>query len=249
MFKLMIMHKKKNTKSLDIGDTFNYTTTLNGQTLNNWKVFYVDGDYTYIILDDYLPNAYISDSVKTTHNLYTSNTYGVRAIYSREDLLNAMATKANWDRLLTGTINGHAVNETRTANVWAMGSPTVDLWVNSWNATYLSDTLYIRYIETEDIDNINLNTTGYAIGYSANPTTNSISNMPNRNDTLYFPRNNTVDNCYGYWLASLSCQWAPNVMTVYYSGQIVGYNYDCDGNVCHFAFRPVVCLPSSVVNQ
>ena len=45
----------KITEPLEIGDIVSYTTSLNGVTLNNWKVFYVDGDYTYIILDDYLP--------------------------------------------------------------------------------------------------------------------------------------------------------------------------------------------------
>ena len=37
--------KNRNTiAGLNIGDTVNYTTTMNGVTLNNWKVFYVDGD-------------------------------------------------------------------------------------------------------------------------------------------------------------------------------------------------------------
>ena len=60
-------------KEYKIGDTVNYSTTLNGQTLSDWKVFYKETkngvDYTYIILGDYLPNAAVSSTVRTTYNL------------------------------------------------------------------------------------------------------------------------------------------------------------------------------------
>ena len=235
----------KVTRLLAAGDTVNYTTTLNGQTLNNWKVFYVDGDYTYIILDDYLPNADVSNTIKTTHDLDTYGTYSIYANNSSADLINAMTTKSNWDSLLTGTINGHAVSETRTANVWAMGAPTLDLWVNSWNATYPSDTLYTKYenpVSGETYD-------GYYIGDSANPNTTYIdlSSETGYNNTLYYPHKEDVDNgnCYGYWLASPSAYDGYNVMNVSYNGYVDndGYNYSS------YAYRPVVCLPSSVVNQ
>ena len=234
---------------LKIGDTVNYTTSLNGKTLSNWKVFYVDGDYTYLILDDYLPNEDISTTIKSTHNLGTYGTYSIYANNSREDLVNAMTTKANWDSLLTGTINGHAVNETRTANVWAMGTPTVDLWVNSWNAKYPSDTLYTRYVDTEDIDNNNFYATGYAIGDSENPTTTyiNLSSKTGYNNTLYFPHHERVDGykCYAYWLASPSAYNNRNVLLVWFNGGI-GSEPHSSGN---YTIRPVVCLPSSVVNQ
>ena len=124
--------------ALSIGDPVEYSTSLNGITLDDWSVFYVDGNYTYLILDDYLLNSALSDSMKSTYNLFTYEVYSVFSTNSREDLVSAMTTKSNWDSLLTGTINGHAVNETRTENVWAMGSPDVELWANSWNVAYPS---------------------------------------------------------------------------------------------------------------
>ena len=234
-------------ETLEIGDSVAYTTTLNGQTLDDWSVFYVDGDYTYLILDDYLPNADISYDIQSTHDLSTYKTYCIYYTNSREDLISAMTTKSNWDSLLTGYINGHAVNETRTANVWAMGAPTLDLWVNSWNATYPSDTLYTRYVDTEDIDDQNFNVTGYAIGDSANPTTTYIdlSGATGANNTLYFP---SIDDeyLYGYWLASPSASTDTEVIRVYSFGQVNDYG-DCP--LEYYAFRPVIKLPSSVVNQ
>ncbi|MBQ3415084.1 MAG: hypothetical protein IJH39_07040, partial [Clostridia bacterium] len=229
-----------------IGDSINYTTSLNGQTLNNWKVFYIDGDYTYIILDDYLPNAAVSNDLKTTYNLANgSGTYSIKSPTNRTDLINAMTEKANWDSLLTGTLNGNAVNETRTANVWAMGAPDINLWVNSWNASYPADTLYTKYenpVTGQTFD-------GYFVGDSANPTTKyiSLSSKTGYNNTLYYPHQSAIDNnnCYGHWLASPSADYAYDVVAVVCSG-IVNH-YDCDEDYC--AIRPVVCLPSSIINQ
>ena len=235
--------------TLEIGDSVAYTTTLNGQTLNDWKVFYVDGDYTYIILNDYLPIAAISNSIRTTYNLNVGeeDSFELSADESREDLIGAMATKENWDGLLTGTINGHTVNETRTTNVWAMGSPTLDLLVNSWNAKYPSDSLYTRYINTGDIDNNHFHAIGYAIGNLENPTTTEInlSGKTGFNNTLYFL--DPGDYYTGYWLASPSTEDEIYVMSVWMNGYIT-YSYYGDFEYCK-GFRPVICLPSSVINQ
>ena len=232
-----------------IGTDVDYVTSLNGVTLDDWKVFYVDGDYTYIILDDYLPNAYVSDTIKTTYNLGTHGIYGIYSQNNRDELINAMTTKSNWDSLLKGTINGHAVSETRTTNVWAMGAPTLDLWVNSWNATYPSDTLYIRYVDTEDIDNYYFDATGYAIGDSANPTTVEIylGAKTGWDDTLYYPYQSRLDNnsCEGYWLASPSARFHDNVMNATSEGDVWSYDYDCG----YYAFRPVIRIPTSLFFQ
>ena len=117
---------KDRNRNLAIGDTVNYSTSMNGVTLDNWKVFYIDGDYTTLIYGDYLPNSAIDTTSSAFSNLTKANTYGIYANNNRIQLLDAMQTKSNWDSLLTGTINGETVNETRTSNVWAMGSPTLD---------------------------------------------------------------------------------------------------------------------------
>ncbi len=236
-----------------IGTDVDYVTSLNGVTLDDWKVFYVDGDYTYIILSDYLPNAYVSDTIKTTYNLDTYyGSYVIASHDDRDDLLNAMTTKSNWDSLLTGTINGHAVSETRTTNVWAMGAPTVDLWVNSWNEKYPSDKLYTRYVDTEDIDNSNFYATGYTIGDSANPTSvyDSLLNKKGYKNKLYFPHQEELEDdtgnyCYGYWLASPSAYRDDRVMYIDYYGA-VSYDYT-SGTLA--AFRPVIRIPTSLFFQ
>lgn len=236
--------------SLSIGDTVAYSTTLNDVTLNNWKVFYVDGDYTYIILDDYLPNAAISSTLQSTHDLGTYETY---VIYSnncsREDLVSAMTTTSNWSDLINnGSINSTALSAElkSNANVWAMGAPTAELWVNSWKAKYPSDILYTTY--SDEITN----TDGWYIGESENPDVNesyyvSLPDKTGYNNALYFPYQEIIDNynSYGYWLASPTAGSDSNAMYVNCNGN-VGYNDNDSGG---YAFRPVIKLPTSVVNQ
>ena len=215
-------------------------------------MFYIEGNYTYIILDDYLPNAYISDSIINTNSL---STYGVYGIFStttnRTDLLNAME-KSNWDSLLTGTINDTQINiDTTDENIWAMGSPTLDLWVNSWNAKYPSDTLYIAQTTFVTTDGLN----GHKIGNLPSPTKTYISLSSNTgyNNELYFPHQERVDDddCVGYWLASPAPEENANdcgsVRNVSYDGIVSSYAIDYPE--VDFAFRPIIKIPTSIVNQ
>ena len=237
--------KDRNTVSLEIGDTVNYSTSMNGVTLDNWKVLSVDGDYTTLILGDYLPNAAIDTTQTAFSNLSKSNTYGIYVDGNRKKLLNAMNRKSNWTSLLTGTINGTPINYASSSdtNVWAMGSPTLDLWVNSWNSKYPEDTIYTATTTSAMSDGLN----GYYVGLTENPTSTYMTSIDMQakagyNNTLYYPHQEEVDSCYGYWLASPS---APSV------GDVTRVN--CDGYVgnggyfnYNLAFRPVVSLPSSV---
>ena len=235
---------KERDTGLDVGDSVNYSTSLNGVTLNNWKVFYIDGDYTTLIYGDYLPNTTI-DTTNVFTDLITYSTYGVcgNTSTNRSILLNEIQTKSNWDDLLSGTINGEPVNETRTANVWAMGSPTIELWRNSWNTKYPEDSIYIAQTETVMNDGIK----GYCVGLEPNPTTYSInlSSKTGYNNTLYYPQKPVIDECNGYWIISPSASDYCNVMAVYCGGNV--FDGNCARNT--LALRPVVCLPTSIIAQ
>ena len=234
----------KNRKvALGIGDTVNYTTTMNGVTLNNWKVFYIDGDYTTLILADYLPNAAIDTTNSQFSNLSKYKTYGIYANNNRIQLLDAMTTKSNWTSLLTGSINGTPINYAGTTdtNIWAMGSPTLDLYVSSWNTKYPVDAIYTATTATSMSDGLN----GYYIGTAENPTTYWIDYSSNEgyNNTLYYPHQEEFDNCYGYWLASPSAHYVDYLIYVYYYGYVDYNGYSLIG----VAFRPVVSLPSDIL--
>jgi len=226
---------------LGIGDTVNYTTTINGVTLNNWKVFYIDGDYTILILADYLPNAAMDTTSIAFSNLNKYNTYEISARNNRIQLLDAMTTKSNWTSLLTGSINGTSIDYFGTAdtNIWAIGSPTLDLYVNSWNAKYPSDTIYTA-LRTGINDGLN----EYYVGTTENPSTLWIdySSKEGYNNTLYYPHQESIDNCIAYWLAS-SAPGGNSVMCVFSNGNVSSGSYYYP----NVAFRPVVSLPSNIL--
>ena len=255
--------------TLILGTTINYTTTLNGQTLNNWKLFYNDteNDKIYLIYGDYLPNSYLKDSNGNSiiSNLSFSNNYAVYVPTgsgnSRVTLINAMTTRANWSSLLKGSINGGEefdFSSTDYAGTYdAMGSPTLDLFVQSWNKkypnneTYSTNQIYTAK-RTGMSDTIGW---GYYVSRTNNPPTGSeySANMAGSEgykstsnaDLLYYPHPDTGswNNTDGYWLASPSANSKARAMTILYGG-IVSYNQFFD---TAFAFRPVVCLPASVL--
>ena len=200
------------TVSKKIGDTVSYTTSMNGVTLSNWKVFYTDEDYITLILADYMPSSAIGFRNPTLS--FGGSIYGMNpsSETNRMGFLDVLQTKANWSSLLKGTVNGMPIDysDTTDINIWAMGAPTLDLWVNSWNMKYPEDTIYIATTEDEMFDGLK----GYYIGLVENPTTTSIDyqvmqSKEGYNNTLYYPHHEWIESCYAYWLASPSAYESP----------------------------------------
>ena len=224
-------------KVYEIGDTVNYSTSLNGVTLDNWKVFYKEGDYVYLIYSDYLPNAAVN-----IENVVTTSIYSIYTSRNKAVLLNALTEKPNWSELVTnGTIDGEALNQALSDDVWAMGSPTIDLWVDSWNTVYPEDRLYTATVPVDDATGY-----GYNVGLSENPTDKKvdISDKDGYNNTLYFPRQNFEDDCGGYWLASPDTGWVGLKIVA----RIGNINYDNVSASKVMSARPVIRLPYSILN-
>ena len=117
-----------------------------------------------------------------------------------------------------------------------IGSPTLELYVNSWNAKYSGNTIYTA-TRTGMTDSIGW---GYYVGDAENPTSTSVSRS--NSDSLYYPHTSQYESCNGYWLASPSAYGDSDVMYVGYSGSVNINSY----NYTNRAFRPVVCLPSNI---
>ena len=240
--------------AIQIGDRVNYSTRLNGQNLNNcWKVFYIDGDYTYIILDDFLLSSCISNDMKTTYDLVTredaDEPYDV-SNFDKEKFVEAMATTSNWaDLVNNGSINGTPLSSEvkNNENVYAMGAPTIELWTSSWNTQYPDDAIYYKYITSDNLGT--LDEPGYAVGYTQNPNTTYVNvyGKPGHDDKLYFPHKDDMDDdtCGGHWLASISTTIYNRTLFVDDWGDVG----DWEETSCEFAFRPVICLPTSLLSQ
>ena len=233
------------------GQTVNYSTTLNGVELTNWKLFYQTGNYVWLIYGDYLENAAIPAGTNIS-----KNGYRVYASSNRSDLINYLTTKSNWSSLLSGTINGKAIDYTSSTEpkITAMGSPTMELYRDSWNAkypnteSYTTNQLYIAPMATAQSDGL----TGYYVSRT-NPATSTSVQMSGSQgypdathaDPLYYPHAGSSSwySTSGFWLASPSAYHAGSVMRVNFGGYVDFGGYNNTGYAC----RPVVCLPSSVV--
>ena len=131
------------------------------------------------------------------------------------------------------------IDNSKGNNQTAIGGPTVQLWMDSWNARYPEQKVYCD----------NANTNGYYVGTSSKPTSTSFSLNKNENKggELYFANNRSAladgnDTVDYYWLASPSANASYNVLSVYYGGGVSYINY-------YFGYgglRPVVCLQSNI---
>ena len=173
-----------------------------------------------------------------------SGTYIIYSSTSREHLIRALDTKSNWQDIINnGKVNGVDLSsdiKNDTENVWAMGSPTLEMWVDSWNTMYPSDKLYTAK-NTNMGDAIGW---GFYVGANENPTSYYINlgAKEGYNNPLYYPHKSDVSNCYGYWLASPSA-YASYVMFVACYGGVGASNYCLD----NLSARPLVCLPSNIL--
>jgi hypothetical protein len=222
-------------KPIKIGDSVTYITTHNNVTLDNWKVFHKETksgtDYTWIIYGDYLPYEAIGVgtgegkiSGLSQGDTNAAGNYCVKGT-NRTNLLNAMTTTSNWSSLLTETKNGQTINhaDATDINIKAMGSPTLELWRDSWNAKYPNTTTY-----TTNQLYIISNATGYLVSRINEIPTSSEYNVSmsgsqgyinsSNADKLYFPHTSSWRVCNAYWLASYSADSTrAYVMDVYHS--------------------------------
>ena len=196
--------------SANYGDKVNYSVTVEGVTLDNWRIFYKDETTNEVIMiyGDYLPN---STGLAAGAGLATKGDYVVYSNTNRADLINKLNDTGKWSELLKGNVD-------LSTKATAKGAVDLETWVASWNAKGYTR-LYTAK-ETGMSDGIGW---GYYIGTSENPTsyTQSVSNdTSGYNDTLYFPYKTVQSNCSGYWLASPSTDNTSVVMLVYCDGYV-----------------------------
>jgi len=161
-----------------------------------------------------------------------------------------------WANFATSTkVNGLT---SKAGELSAIGGPTLEMWVKSWNKMHGASSDDAR---TEGASALELyyasNATGYFVGTSANPEKSSSyyayqSGTTGYTDPLYYPHPldsngnpdtfTTDNNCYGYWLVSPSAYDTGDVMRVNYGGGVSISSFSIAGN----GVRPVVCLPFDI---
>ena len=235
------------------GKTVNYS--VNGIT--DWKIFYADSTNIYLILSDYLPKekvpAAIGAVTEGVSGIHWSSAPTAQAINSTTcpyGFLWHDATEyvSAWTDYSTYA-GGRCVSTLLNTNNWtdfvnttyadyAIGSPTLAMYIASWNAKGYT-TLYAD----------NTNEYGYYVGIASTPTEaykpmggeGDSTEGTGYYDSLYYPRRTYEysQNGNGYWLASPSALGGDVVM-IYFDGDINNTPY---GN--NKAIRPIVRLKNT----
>lgn len=166
----------------------------------------------------------------TINKLFMQNKFGALNSNYNSKVISALINTANWDGYV----------DTSCAD-YAIGVPTLEMWVASWNAAYgdklkLYTNIYkSAYIETK---------IGYCVGTSSSTTdfSQSVKSVTDcQKNTLYFPHGDSkYSDCYGYYLASPSGASGLHVMDVNTNVAVSGYYY----SMSDYCARPLVHLKS-----
>ena len=255
------------TDASHYGDYAEYNVDLNGDgdITNDWRIFYNNGENIFIIAADYVESSKVNlgatemnrvaDESGYSSYIYNLNWYNsgsftltnaghsamnetVTSMFMYNDYLVQNPTSANTNaKATTAMLNTAAWDNFKDSSgyaEYAVGGPTLEMWVASYNAKGYTP-LYT-----------NVNNTGYYIGNSEGTTDYYYYVTDDSNngygDTLYFPHQEIVSNCWGYWLASPSASYTYYVMYVGYDGRVGSSYYD----YIRVGVRPLVSLKSEV---
>ena len=236
------------------GKTINYLAK-NG--ISDWKIFYADSNNIFIITSDYLPIGKVpTDKAKMT----TSGTYKAywASAPSTQNVSNDLSSSFMYSHWTNYSLhnNGKCVSTLLNTSNWedflvtdvadySIGSPTIEMYCESWNAKYSSDPIYWNTSPS--------NSNGYYLATTENSTSNywvRMSSSAGYNDTLYYPHKEMIEGCPAYWLASPSADKGLNdeyygnyLFYVSNTSIIRGFSY---GEGSLYALRPLVRLKSGV---
>ena len=230
------------------GEVTNYTTP-SGDPNVKWRIFYADESNIYLIASDYIHYDYAPTSANYT--LYKNSDYQLLFDDVYKDYTGSASITdtriRKWiqkylDVAPTSTnTNIRAVtfmlDETRWSAKYAnpsyaeyaIGGPTLEMFVASYNKTHPEKPMYCS-----------VNSTGYYISWSEEGTDTYISGVEDDNE-LYYITN--LDKCDYMWIGSPSANSDLNLVLVYYTGYVSLYHFDSNRTT---GFRPLVCLNSDI---
>ena len=204
------------------GQTIDYTVTVGGRTYNNWKIYYHNKDYVYIMSTNYVEEILldkrtpVSSLTAAELELYEKFRVGNFPKYTLKDVADGVP--AYGCQAVAQLIKDYA-NFANTAVygsnvVGAIGGPTIELLVAGWNAKGFEPQM-----------KLSLNEYGYLINGKDAPDI--------AGDGLYI-----IDGGYA-WLASPS---AETYRYAIFAGEGT-FNNDNTGSASRV--YPVVCLRTS----
>lgn len=253
------------------GDKYDYSVTVNGVTVDEWKIFYKDDDGVYIIPSGYLNVDVLGskddkDSIRSKANIKIMGDSPKYGMYFSTDKLNyqepneeiinkyfkllKLSSTDPSNKMVSEIVNSsnwdNLVNKDMGAK-YAIGAVPLEMFVASWNEKYPDEKLYIG---NESL--------GYKLGTSENPSTCKVNlkDMKGYNDELYFPIKGIIEEgthgtinykVEGYHIAGSSWCENPAYGECHMTLVIDETNAELKGvhyGGYGYALRPVVFIPN-----
>ena len=182
----------------------------------------------------YAPNFQTVDPTVITR--FKAVGYPLQNEIENSKCVSTLLNSNNWISYLDEEINGKRKSE------YAIGSPTVEMWMDSWNNLYENKDGKLYWKAGTDTSK-----PGYYVGTSSSPSTHFIdaevmNKREGSNNNLYYLHTGSNNGTEGYWLASPSVNISNSILNVREYGTMYFSNFgtDCLG------LRPVVCLTSGI---
>ena len=263
------------TKSDKINSAIGQVVNYSANNVNSWRVFYADAKYMYIISTTNAQTGYVlSGSSKSGQNKYSTGaaseifttpqsggkknysnvTYG--ATYNSKWLATS-TTDAKYRSQVAAYLCDPAawddyVSDSAPTGTFAVGGPTKELLVLSWNAAKDNGGTGAPTVAAEWNDSSDVSVSGYtynspfALSSSYSRITTGIlpTTVNNTSYGLYNPINSASTGNYGYWLASPCSFFDGEGCYVSYFGYVDSCIYDDTD----YGVRPLVAIPISEVS-
>lgn len=174
----------------------------------------------------------VTDETKT---LFMATGYTLNSSKNNSKCVSTLLNTNNWENF----------KDTENKALSAIGSPTIEMWMESWNKLYPNDKLYCN----------NTDSLGYYVGMSSEPTTKAVSlkNTEGYKNRLYFLyTGNTVNGTItGYWFSSPLATSSDIILNVREGGIIsdasgLYYNGTYKDAYTFRGLRPIVALNSGI---
>ena len=219
----------KEIKPTDYGKYVNYNVDYDndGSVADDWRIFYNDEENIYLISSEYIiPKMY--ENAQGGYKSLNLDKLGYGTVDSAIDFLK---NKENWNML-----------EDTTKAEYALGGPTLEMYVSSWNQKHEDEIIYLQKGET-----------GLLIGDKENPTRTEYSfSEKNQNDDLYGISQGTIpDKATNYmWIPSKMdnghiMRGGKNLSS--YENGTMGHITGNGGGWIYVGIRPIICLRTDVV--
>ena len=215
------------TTSANYGDYVKYNIDYDndGNTDDDWRIFYNDGECIYLISSDFVK----VQEYESGYSAYCSLDLNELGYSTVDEAIEFLLNTENWNMLKDEELADYVT-----------GATTLEMYVNSWNETNENDKLYLSNGEI-----------GYLIGNTENPTEVKYSFKETPTDLYYINKGQMpYDATYWMWVAAKM----NNGNFIKGGSMLYSYESDTSGYIQgngisskYVGIRPIVCLKKEVI--